>query len=777
MEIGASILPAKRVSRVDIDRLALSALVVILLAAALAFEAYRLTTPSDGTDVGGSGNPYGAGGVTIDPRAGDAGSTPLLPDDRVTAMFGRPVEAWASLLLDPGVRRPLIGDGDSIGYTIDRAGRTFDVDLTATRFDPIAALARDWGVLLLALSMQVVGVYLFARRPAEPAARALLVVGTGMFASTVPWALGLQVTDIAIASGFWLYMAAAGIAYTLFWCGALHFALVFPRPHRFVSGRRRLLLLAYLGPIGSLLALLLGVGLTSGNVLAILHAWIVGQAVLQVVVIITTVVLMGYSYFRITDPLSRWQLRWIAGAAGLAAMTGLLFWFGPELLGAEPLVPRSAVALFALPFPVALMFAINRHHLFDLDTVMNRSLVYGGLTAGILLTYALTVTLIGGLIPGNAPYAVALLGAGAVAVVALPLRDRLQRSVNRLMYGDRDDPDRALRRLGRRLEASLDPQTVLPTLVEAVAEAMRSPYVAIELEREGETRAEAAHGTQPIDADGPRDPVRLPIVYRGRPVGHLAVVPRAANEPFSPADLRLLADLARQSGPAVEAVRLTGDLRRSREELVATREEERRRLRRDLHDELGPALAGSLMKLGAARSMMASEPARAGELLDDLEGDARTMIDDIRRMARDLRPPALDELGLLGVLRQRIATFDEGLHDGRLRVSFDAPAELPALPAAVEVAALRIALEGLTNAARHSRASCASVGVVLDRDALLVSVVDDGIGIASDTKPGVGLASMRERADELGGSLTVEAPDGGGTKILARLPLVIARPQ
>jgi signal transduction histidine kinase len=714
--------------------------------------------------------------VTVEPRPGDAGWTPIEPNDHVTAMLGRSVGDWAALLLDPGVARPVIRQGESITYTIDRGGRSFEPIVTATPFDPIAALAEDWGVVVLALSMQVVGVYLFARRPAEPAARALLVVGTGMFASTVPWALGLQITDIATASGFWLYMAAAGVAYTLLWCGALHFALVFPRPHRFIRGRRHLVTIAYVLPIAALLVLTLGVGLTSGGALAAMSAWRIGQAVQQVTVIVTTVILMGYSYFRLTDPVSRSQLRWLAGATALAAITNLLFWFGPELMGVEPLVPRSAVALLALPFPIALGMAVSRHHLFDLDTIVNRSLVYGGLTAGILLTYALAVTLIGGLIPGNAPYAVALLGAGAVAVVALPLRDRMQRSVNRLMYGDRDDPDRALGRLGRRLEASLDPQTVLPTLVDAVAEAMRSPYVAIELERDGEARPAAVHGSLPVDASGPRVPIRLPIVYRGRPVGWLVVVPRDANEPFSPADLRLLADLSRQSGPAVEAVRLTGDLRRSREELVATREEERRRLRRDLHDELGPALAGSLMKLGAARSMMATEPARAGELLDDLEGDARAMIEEIRRMARDLRPPALDELGLIGVLRQRIATFDDGLGDGRIRVSLDAPADVPALPAAVEVAALRIALEGLTNAARHSRASCARVGVSLDGDALIVSVADDGVGLAPDTKPGVGLASMRERADELGGSLSIETPDGGGTKVLARLPLVIARP-
>jgi signal transduction histidine kinase len=173
---------------------------------------------------------------------------------------------------------------------------------------------------------------------------------------------------------------------------------------------------------------------------------------------------------------------------------------------------------------------------------------------------------------------------------------------------------------------------------------------------------------------------------------------------------------------------------------------------------------------------MASEPGRAGELLTDLETDARGMIEDIRRIARDLRPPALDELGLVGVLRQRITTFDGGPAEHPLRVSFDAPESLPPLPAAVEVAALRIALEGLTNAARHSQGGCARVFVGVEDLSLIVSVTDDGIGIAAESRPGVGIASMRERADEVGGSLEVSTPDGGGTTILARLPIVISGP-
>ena len=364
-----------------------------------------------------------------------------------------------------------------------------------------------------------------------------------------------------------------------------------------------------------------------------------------------------------------------------------------------------------------------------------------------------------------------------MAVVALPLHERLQRRVNRLMFGDRDDPDRALRRLGQRLEASLDPQTVLPTLVESVADAMRSPYVAIELEgeegtRAGEQKVEAAAGRRPIDASGPRALVRLPIVYRGRPVGHLALCPRGPNEAFSAADERLLADLARQAAPAVEAVRLTADLRRSREALITAREEERRRLRRDLHDELGAALAGSMMKVAAARTLLRTNPTRAAELLDDLATDSRGMIDEVRRIAHNLRPPALDEVGLVGALRQHIAAFDEGGPTGRvMRATLDAPDALPPLPAAVEVAALRIALEGLTNAARHSGGSTVRVRLGIAGDALAVSIIDDGHGVADGVPAGVGLTSMHERAEELGGTLSVETNDAGGTTVMAHLPL------
>lgn len=776
LAVNTSIAPVRRVPRVDIVRVGLSALVVALLAAALAFVSHRLVRPSDGTDIGGPGNPFTGGGIMVGPSQGHIGPSQFEAGDRVVTLLGRPIEAWAAGLLDPNAARPVIDPGDTLEFVVERGGRALTVTAVAGPFNAVAALAEEWGVLVLALVMFLVGAYLFARRPLEPAAQALLIAGTGMFASTVPWALGLQLTDMTGGIGFWLYAAAAGVAYTLFWGGTFHFALVFPHPHPFAVGRGRVITIAYVVPIGLQLAWIVGAGAASGRALPALEAWMAGQAVLQVGVIAAAVALMAYSYWRLIDPVSRSQLRWVAAAVGIAGLSGLALWFAPQLVMGRPLIPRSAVALLALPFPVALGLAINRHHLFELDTVLNRSLVYGGLTAGVIATYAATVALIGGFIPGNAPFAVALLGTGAVAVVALPLHDRLQRSVNRLMYGDRDDTEGALRRLGRRLEASVDPQTVMSTLVDAVADALRSPYVAIELERDGETRVEAAHGIVPLDAIGPRTLSSVPIVYRGTTVGRLVLSPRAANERFSPADERLLADLARQAAPAVEAVRLTADLRRSREELVATREEERRRLRRDLHDELGPSLAGSMMKLGAARNLIDSDPERASVLLADLEGDVRGMIEEIRRIARDLRPPALDELGLVGVLRMRVASFETGSDDRRLRVAFDGPDDLPGLPAAVEVAALRIALEALTNVARHSRASTARIDLAMDGAWLVLAVTDDGIGIADRGSPGIGLTSMRQRADELGGSLRVEPTESGGTRVTARLPVAPVRP-
>jgi signal transduction histidine kinase len=364
---------------------------------------------------------------------------------------------------------------------------------------------------------------------------------------------------------------------------------------------------------------------------------------------------------------------------------------------------------------------------------------------------------------------VSILAAGLVAVLFQPLRYRLQRVVNHLLYGERDEPYTVLSRLGQRLEGTLFPDTVLSTVVRTVAEALKLPYVAVEIERSNKFEVAAAIG-KPIN-----NPRRIPLVYGGETVGRLVLGPRAASEDFTSADLRLLEDLARQIGAAVhaarlteEAVRLSADLQKSRERLVTAREEERRRLRRDLHDGLGPQLASLTMRAEAARDLMPDDPGRADEVLVGLTEQAQAAVADVRRLVYALRPPALDALGLLGALGSLAAHHDHG----SLRVTVEAPEELPPLSAAVEVAAYLIALEATNNAAHHAAARKCAICLTLTDDTLRLDIADDGRGIAEDHAPGVGLVSMRERAEELGGFFAVEDLPAGGTRIRARLPFV-----
>jgi signal transduction histidine kinase len=293
--------------------------------------------------------------------------------------------------------------------------------------------------------------------------------------------------------------------------------------------------------------------------------------------------------------------------------------------------------------------------------------------------------------------------------------------------------------------------------VSTVREALRLPYVAIQVAGEPHP---AAVGDPPAATE------TLPLLHHGGPVGELVLGLRPGENAFSAADRRLLGDLARQAGVAVSTVRLTRDLQRSRERLVAAREEERRRLRRDLHDGLGAQLAGLTVQTGVLRGLIPRDTQAAGELAGELREELRTAIADIRRLVHGLRPPALDELGLVGAL-QRLA---DGIGTGGLRIAVDVPAELPPLPAAVEVAAYRVVQEALTNVVRHADAGSACVRLGVGPETLTVEVIDDGNGLPVDPVAGVGLASMRERAAEMGGTCRVEGAPEGGTRVLAVLP-------
>jgi signal transduction histidine kinase len=250
-------------------------------------------------------------------------------------------------------------------------------------------------------------------------------------------------------------------------------------------------------------------------------------------------------------------------------------------------------------------------------------------------------------------------------------------------------------------------------------------------------------------------------------LGELIVAPRAKGERFSAADLRLLREVAREASSAVFALQLTGDLRQSHMRLISLREEERRRLRRDLHDGAGSALTGIAFKLGAAQSLVRQESSAGAALLGELKEETQAVIADLRRLVYDLRPPALDDLGLVSALREHVAR----LPTQELRIEVDASDIALELPAAVEIAAYRIALEALTNVIRHAHARSCHICLSVSGEALTLKVVDDGNGLPVDYAPGVGLSAMRERAAELGGSCVITQRLSGGAQLLAELPL------
>jgi signal transduction histidine kinase len=457
----------------------------------------------------------------------------------------------------------------------------------------------------------------------------------------------------------------------------------------------------------------------------------------------------------------RQQMLWLASSAWLIPATlgvCILDVFVPAELDALVL---GMVLLTITAVPVSIAVAVLRYRLYELDRLLNRALVYGVLTALVFGAYYAAVVVFGRLAGGAESLAVTLAATAAVVVAVNPLRTWLQRRVDRVMYGDRSDPYAGLTRLAERLEASVTPQMAVRTIVETVRDSLKVPFVAVDLSQvDGRRRAAVVGGTQPDDA------VEVPLLFQGDPIGFLVVGPRPGEE-LAPSDRRLLGELARHAGAVVHATRLTAELQASRERLVAAQEEVRRRLRRDLHDELGPALAGAVFQVDIARDALPAGATEVDGRLEQLRVQLQDAVGSIRDLAYALRPPALDD-GLVPAIEQQASAMNARGSGPVIRLSVDHP--LPELSPAVEVAAYRIIMEAVGNAVRHSGASHCEVRLRVD-GGLRVEVCDDGTnGVAEPIRPGVGIASMRERAGELGASLEIDRRPSG-TRVHTVLPI------
>ena len=458
----------------------------------------------------------------------------------------------------------------------------------------------------------------------------------------------------------------------------------------------------------------------------------------------------------------RQQLKWVALVAGLAAPAFAVHFVIQVVWGTS--VPDYGGFVFhpllVIGLPVATAIAILKYRLYEIDILIKRTVVYGVLTIVVVGFYVGVVGFLGLLFQQRASLVISLLATGVIALVFAPLRVRVSAAVNRLLFGVRPEPYEVLADLGRQLEATSADTPLLEAVATTVSRALRLPYVAIRVSADGSDALHAEFGSLV------GEPILIPLIYQGETTGQLVLSLGSQREQLSPAEQRLLGDLTRQAAAAVHSVSVTSQLQRSRERLVSVLEEERRRLRRDLHDGLGPALAAQTLKAGSARAMFTRDPERAKSLLEELEVDAQTAMADVRRLIYNLRPPALDELGLVGAIRETAAT-----HAGSMRMKVDLPAMLPPLPAAVELATYRIAQEALTNVVRHARARTCRLRLTVS-EVLRLEVIDNGIGLASAGPPGVGLRSIRERAAELGGISSIGPGRSNGTRVFVQLPLL-----
>lgn len=536
--------------------------------------ATRLLVPSERAVIPTEAWPWTSEGVGVDPLGpGD----PFRAGDVVVAMDGRSIEAWAEdaarLPWTVTGRPPL---GDEVTFDVLRAGTLIRFVAPREPFPleriggaSIGLAVFGGGALLLAL-------FLLLRRPWSPALRILFTATAANAASILAWEIDLQPTDLAFESPFLVAFGLGAVGSLVFWSCVVHVLAIYPVRSGVVVRRPWLIPALYAAPIAAFVIGLPVARFAGGNILDSIDrtASVVGAIGTVMLGLIVAATLAGYR--RTPEPRRR-QVRAIGASLVLAAGAELILIAVPIALNGRPIVPRNTAAVLALPVPIALIVAVVRDRLFQVD----------------------------------------------------------------LLVG-------------------------------------------------------------------------------------------------------------------------------SRERIVAAREEERRRIRRELHDGLGPMLAAIGLKVDLARSRLRVDPDEAETVLDETRAAIGSVVADIRRIARDLRPPSLDALGLVGAIRQQAdALADRHGRSPEIMIAAEDP--LPVLPAATEVAAYRIIVEAMMNVIRHADATRCQIRIAVDREALTIEVVDDGRGMP-DGAIGVGTRSIHERAGEVGGEATIERLPSGGTRVASQLP-------
>lgn len=718
-----------------------------------------LAGPSDGTSLGSvlgpSSDPRAAGSVVI---SRTFGATALRTGDEVLAVDGRALDDWVDV---GGARREV---GDVVRYEVRRVGEGLDriqqVDVTLGRYPLVAALRAAPQVVALAVLLLLVGSLVFWSRPGAGATRAFLVATTLLPAALTSVPFGVGVIDLAGSRGIWPRVAGEGLA-------ALGAVALVVSVARLVHTDGRVL--RWLVPGAALLAPLaaygvwLGVALPAGS--SADRLMVLGTVFTPALVAVVPLMLVAGALAHASAERREDLLATRLVLLGLGAGVGAWILLGevPGLVGAEAPLRGDVLAVLAGGAALGcLAVAVARYRLAEIEPRVRRGLVQALVLVVVGAAFVAAVRAVD--VAADISAGSMLVG-GLIALLLVPVALAVQRTVRRLVYGDREFPHRVVSEL-RRLDAGTAPEDALRDVLELLARRLHLSFAAVEVFATPSTEPVAASIGTPFGT-----PATVDLAVGGAALGRLRVEVDVGHDPIGPGDRRLLEDVGSQVGALVQAVIANRELRLSRQRLVAAQEEERRRLRRDLHDGLGPSLATLAMRLESVTDLIRDDPEQAADLVARLSDQAREDISEVRRLVEGLRPPALDQLGLVSALRHRAAEHASASGPVGVPWTVDADDDLEPLPAAVEVAAYRIVVEAVTNVQRHSGADSATVRLTRTADEVHIEVADAGSGLPSDRRAGVGLASMRERAEELGGTFRVGPGPDRGTVVRVRLPL------
>lgn len=717
--------------------------------------ALRVALPGDGAPW--RQDPGFTAGVTVDPATAGSG---VRAGDVVVAVDGLPLDRW---LARDSPRRPRLAAGQNLTYRISRGGIVFDVPVRLSGAEPVWSQVRhQGGVGVAAVALLYIGGFTVRRRPDHLGAQALLLLGAALltafvFTSAAPWEVAYLVTSP------WLFefgMAGAFPAFVVMALALAQLSWTFPSAPAILERHRWCIGLSYALVLASTLGVLLVYLLSGRATLDGLQNWYSFTSYVLSGLSALALVGVGRTIMRAARSAQlRAQVRIVGAALGVTVL-GLLIL--NVVAPATPAGPWIVGALF-LPLPASIAAALLRGEFLDIRATISRALIYLVTTLLLLGTYVgLTVLVAAAL--DRSGIAATLPVTAVIAIAFAPVRARVQRAVERLLYGYRGQPARVLAALGARLQVALPPEEILPVVADTIATTLRLPYVALKLIGAGEAIV-CERG------DPPSRPESVVLVHQGQLVGELVVGPRPGERALAASDRALLTELSPHLAATVRAAALITELTDSRTRLAVAREDERARLRHDLHDRVGSRLVGVSLKLGVVAKHAAGTPLQVP--LNDLAGDVDTALEEVRRLARGLRPAELDELGLLAAVEAAAArlTLEDAAVEWRSEVS--AAVHLPTLTPDVEAAAYQIALEAMTNSYRHSAGSHAHIRIATDPSGtrLVVEVSDDGHGGADPSHGGVGIRSMNERASAVGGTLQLTTALNGGTLVRAELPL------